>query len=457
VQMHNELTESSTNDVMPIRPVQRAIFFIGLALLFVFSLARFADNLNRSVYPLNDLTPGWVSSQAFINGKNPYNDTQELEKIWASTRIYRAGGCADYKCILNKFPMAYLPTALPLFALLALLPWHTAVYAYLVASTLSIVAMVVLLAQRLKYPWTDPRKWYMIAFPLAMAPLQTSVHCSNVNTIIIALLGAGVILMRERPYFSGFTFAISICLKPQLAFLFFAYPWLRKKWKTVFAELAVCGIICVCVMLWAGFHHLELLKAYSESLAEFNTPGGQNSFFENSPKRYLLVNVQVIAYQFTHSPMISEIISWTFFLLLAAVSLFLIHTRVSDRNEGIGIAIISVLTLLPVYQRIYSAAILIFVVYWAIENWFLRAAKAALLIMFPMLLPLATLSWSIPRMANFVEIYHLDTYFLWNAFIMPHQVWIELCLLLILLYVLSRSQRAVSDPSPRVSTLAPFF
>jgi len=115
---------------------------------------------------------------------------------------------------------------------------------------------------------------------------------------------------------------------------------------------------------------------------------------------------------------------------------------------------------LPVYQLIYTAAILVFVVYWAVEKWPLKKAKAALLIMLPLLLPLVAMTFRIPEVAGFVERHHLGSYFLWNAFVMPHVVWIELFLVAILLTDLYGTTAVSSTPSwvgwRQVNTLTAF-
>jgi hypothetical protein len=411
----------------------RSISIVGLALLFAFALARFAYDSRRLIYPVNDLTPVWVSAKAFVAGKNPYNDIQEFERIWATTGIASADGCADYSCILRKYPMGYPPTALPLLAPLALFDWRTAVDAYLAGSIVLFVAMVLMLARRLQLPWSNLRTLYMIAFALALAPLHAGIHHSNLNTFVIVCLGAGVIFMTERPCVSGIALAISFCLKPQVAFLFFAYPWLRRRWRTAFTGVGACAIITTVSLLWASFHHVELFRAYLDSLARFMPPGGHNSFYSPSPERYTLINFQVLAFQFTHIALESNILSWVLCALLATASAVVIHSRVSEKNDGIDIAIISVVTLLPVYQQIYTAAILIFVVYWAIESWPQTRAKAALLLMLPLLFPFVAMTLHVPSLTALVERLHLGSYFFWNAFVMPHVVWIELLLVAILL------------------------
>jgi hypothetical protein len=414
----------------------RTVCFIGIALLIFLSLTKFTYDILRLVYPVNDLTVAWVASKAFIEGKNPYNDIQEFERIWAATGISSADGCTDFKCILELSPMGYLPPALPLLAVLTPMPWRAAVYVYLAGSTALFVAMLLMLARKLELPWSDPRKMYMVAFALAMAPLHAGIHGSNLNTLTIAFIGLGVVFLTKRAYLSGIALALGLCLKPQVAFLFFAYPWLRRKWKVALTGLAACAAICSFSLLWMHFHHIEWFGAYRDSLRKLGSfPGGINDFYGPGRGKFEMVNLQVLAFQFTHSTHASSVVSWAAFLLLATVAAILIGAKVSERNEGLGIAIISVLTLFPVYQRRYTAALLIFVLYWAVENWPRRGSKAALLLMLPLLLPLVAMT-RVGALAGFVDRHNLDSHFLWNAFFMPHVIWIELFLVAILLAVL---------------------
>jgi len=299
------------------KTMERAIPFVGLALLFAFSLAHFAYDVSRLGRPANDLVGAWVSSKVFIEGKNPYSDIQELRRIWPvldSSPDCRAG----YNCFPAPYYMVYPPSALLLLAPLTLLPWRAAVSVYLVGSSVLFVAMIVMLAQKLQLPWSNPRKLYMIAFALAMAPLHAGIKESNLNTLIIALLGVGVIYIAKRPYLSGIALAIAMCLKPQVAFLFFAYPWVRRKWTTAFAGLVACAAISASSLLWMLFHHVEWFRAYLGSLMNTPLPSGtawtvQGYFYAPGPGKYLSINLQVLVFQFTHSPRNANILSWTSF------------------------------------------------------------------------------------------------------------------------------------------------
>ncbi len=321
---------------------------------------------------------------------------------------------------------------------LGLLGWHTAVCTYLFGSTALFILALLVLAQQLPLPPHDPRKLYFAAFALAMAPLHSGIHEVNLNTVVIACLCAGAGFLSTRPYCSGIAIAIATCLKPQVGIFFFAYPWLRKKWKTAFAALGGCSVVSAGSLVWMKIHHFEWLGAFLNELSRFSSPNRRSSPIAAGTGKFQLLNLQVLTFQFTHSPEWSKILAWTLFALLAGVSGFLIISRVSDKNESAGIAMISILTLLPVYQHYYTAEILLFVLYWAIENWRAKGAKAALLLMLPLLFPFATWAERAGAANWFTGGRNLSLNFILNGFLMPHVIWIELILLLIVLATLYR-------------------
>ncbi len=325
-----------------------------------------------------------------------------------------------------------------LIAPLGLLGWHTAVCTYLFGSTVLFIIALLVLAQRLPLPRLDPKKLYFVAFALAMAPLHSGIHQVNLSTLIIACFCAGACFLSTRPYCSGIAIAIAMCLKPQVGIFFFAYPWLRKKWKTAFAELGACLVLSASSLVWMKIHNVEWLGAFLRELSRFSSPNGRGSPIATGAWKFQLLNLRVLTFQFTHSPEWSKILAWTLFALLAGVSGFLIISRVSDKNESAGIAMISILALLPVYERYYAAEILLFVLYWAVENWRAKGAKAALLLMLPLLFPFAAWAERAGAAKWFTGGRNLSLNFILNGVLMPHVIWIELILFLIVLASLYR-------------------
>lgn len=408
-------------------------------LLFALAAIKFAyeDRVGFD-YPVNDLIAPWISAKAFLDGKNPFNDKTEFAKIWASMESSPPAQYADYGEILKRNPMIYPPTALPLMAPLTLFPWRAAVGLHAALSLVLFAVLLAILAERLtpvwqSLPdWRDPKKLFLVAFGLAMVPLHSSLRESNPGILAAAFAGLGVLFMVRRPYLAGVLLGMSLCLKPQIAFLLFAYPFLRRKWKTAFTGLAVCGAVLAGSLLWMQAHGVDGIRSYLDTVGALSASDSDTSFYQPGLKKYSMINLQVLAYQLTHARDFSNVATWAVFLILGALAVYLIWTRVSDSNELWGAAVLSVLTLLPVYQRIYNAGILIFVVYWALQNWDRRIGKAALCLLLPWLVPIVAILQK-GAVGAFVMQHGLATSFAWNAFVMAHLIWIELLLAVILL------------------------
>ena len=357
---------------------RRLPWLLAAGLLLALALGKFVfEDALRLAFPANDLTSPWISSQLFLHGQNPYGDAREFARIWAASGVSSRSSGANSDFVLSTYGRVYPPTTILLIAPLGLLGWHTAVYTYFFGSTALFILALLVLAQQLPLPRLDPRKLYFAAFALAMAPLHSGIHEVNLNTVIVACLCAGAAFLSTRPYCSGIAIAIAVCLKPQVGIFFFAYPWLRKKWKTAFAALGACSVISASSLVWMKIHHIEWLGGFLNELSRFSSSYRRSSPNAAGAGRFQLLNLQVLTFQFTHSPEWSKILAWTLFALLAGVSGFLIISRVSDKNESTGIAMISILTLLPVYQHYYAAEILLFVLYWAIENWRAKRRKGS--------------------------------------------------------------------------------
>ena len=245
----------------------------GLLLLLALSKFVFQDAL-KFEHPNNDLLSPWITSHLFIDGKNPYNDTLDFVQILESAHFLPQDAPLDYRRVLAFYGRIYPPTSLLLIAPLARLPWRAAVYVYLIGSVALLVAMVLVMARNLPFRWSDPRKLYFVAFALALTPLHFGIVTVNLNTLGIALLCAGVGFMRSRPYVSGAAIGIALCLKPQLAIFFFAYPWLRKKWRVGFTALGFSVVISGASLLWLKFHNVEWFSAWRDDVHQCGTPPG---------------------------------------------------------------------------------------------------------------------------------------------------------------------------------------
>jgi hypothetical protein len=426
---------------------RRATAVAAIGFAYLFALTRFAyQDVAQIAFPVNDLTSPWLLSKAFLTGENPYSFAV-VSRVWDIERV-SSPGWPDFDYVFQHYGMVYPPTAFPLIAPFTLLHWRAAVYVYLVGSTAFLASMILQLARRLPFQ-RNWRRLCFVAFALALAPLHSGVHESNLNTLTIAFILAGAVWMQAKPHRAGVALALAMCVKPQLACMFFAYPWLRRKWKAGFTGFGVYASILATSVFWMSLHGIHFLKFYEEDAAQWSRLPSAH-FDASHLGKFQLVNLQVLIFQFTHNVERSNLIAWSIFLTLASASAYIIRSRVADENEALGLALISILTLLPVYQRFYSAAVLVFVLYWAIENWPRRTALSALLLFFPFFLPLTTMIQR-SALAGPLQAGRLRGQFAWNLFLLPHAIWIELALMALLLRsAMKLTPRYLKDGSERL-------
>lgn len=415
------------------------LLYVTIAVFFLVAICSFVfEDFLHPVGPANDLSVPWVATRTFAEGKNPYNDYAEFERIWAATGIHGAHGCPDYRCILAYYTSGYPPTALALLTPLGALSIQAAVRAVMYLSVAALVIVLLLAAAQMGYGWGDPRTLYFIGFVLAMAPLHGGIHNSNLNTAIFALLLAGAVLLRRQQYWAGVALALAFCIKPQVAILFCAYPLLRKMWKVVAAEVATVLAVSVASLGWMGLHHVAWYGAYRESMARFSSPNGPSSFTSSVPSTFHMIHLQVMVHQFVGSAEAVNVISGMIFLVLFSAAAVPIWRKIDTSTEWLGLAVIAVLTLMPVYQRFYSATVFAFTAYWAIDNWSEEIARALRLVLLTLLVPLVTLTKDFRPVVSFIDTHHLSSNRLWNGLVMSYTVWIELAVAVLLIVQLWR-------------------
>ena len=398
--------------------------------VLAFAAAKFIyQDFARLAFPLNDFTSPWLLSKAFAAGVNPYSFA-DASRTWDVERA-RSGPMPDFAAVFNYYGMVYPPTSFPIIAPFTLLHWKAAVFAYLFISTALLAFVVFLMSRRLRYQGSHARSLCFVAFSLALAPVHSGIHELNLSTFATAFILAAVVWMEDRPHAAGIALALGLCLRPQAAVLFFGYLFLRKKWKTAFTGLGMYVSVLASSVLWMGVHGVHWVGAYREDAKRWSELPTAH-FDAAGVGAFQLLNLQVLAFQFTGDAISAKVIAGTVFAVLAGISIYLICSRLREEHESLGLAIVSVLSLLPVYQRFYAGAILILVLYWAVKNWPDRKAIATFLFTLPLLLPLAAMLQR-SAFARSLDAGTSRAYSLWTLVLLPHAIWIELAIIFLLL------------------------
>lgn len=168
----------------------------------------------------------WLAGRMVLNGENPYDDAQYL------------AGHDTYK--MNWRPNRIFPYPLPLALLcipLGFLPMQTAFILWQIVSLILVAATVYVLLTH----WQERSHQGMLVpiffFLLFWGPLYLTTHAGTFSAIgLITLLGAILLLERERSMAAGFVLAFTMLKPPQgLTILLLSGIWFlaRRDWKAI--------------------------------------------------------------------------------------------------------------------------------------------------------------------------------------------------------------------------------
>jgi hypothetical protein len=427
---------------------------IVITLLFAIVALEFLIDARDIAYPLNDFVPAWTSAVLYASGRNPYAPVDPatghdlFEQItkpswpWSATRN-PSTGCINYDCITGLYPSLYPVSALALFVPLTFLTWQSALAMFLFCSVAVWVGGILVLARSIG---SRIARMLFVAYALAIAPTHTGIHQANPNTLVIGLVFLVVGLAGTNPDIAGIALALAMCVKPQIAGLFLLLLCLRRCWRAAITACVTAGAIVVSAVVWASMHGIAWVSDYAAEMKKLSQPGSVNNFDFPGAGKFQLLNLQVLVYTLTHNIRLSNLITWAAFTCMVVVALWLLRSR--DAGLSDGAAITAILTLIPAYQRIYSAAILVLVIYWAVKHLPEISAKACLLLMAPLLVPGVNLL-STARVQSWAMAHSLGSSWIWNGVVMPHVTWIEIGLFAILCFHLTtRKPRAESRVLP---------
>jgi hypothetical protein len=351
--------------------------------------------------------------------------------------------------VRRGIPTAYPLTCLFLLVPLAVLPWPVAYLAWLIITLCLIFGLIGSLLAFGGFGRNDWRAYVFVAFSLALAPLHTGLGAGSIVISTVALCGIALALEeRGREIIAGILFGIAVCLKPQIGLPFLAYYLLRRHWRLSGIAAGVVVTTALLAMARLAISGTPWLQNYRLDNKVLLATGILSDFTERNPIRFSLINLQVLFYAFLHHAVAANVLALAVSAALFGIWVWLVVRKLVLRNRSpdvlLAMGTLAVLSLLPVYHRLYDAFLLIFPLCWSLREFSgSKAARGAFLLMLPFLVPggsaleVFQLRGQIPE--GFVRSWY------WTRFVMPHQIWFLLLLSLLLLWSMAR--QPVSDLS----------
>jgi len=222
---------------------------------------------------------------------------------------------------------------------------------------------------------------------------------------------------------------------------------LQRRWRLCVTAVALTVVLALLGLAWMQFAGVHWLSDYTGNVrfgAEKNTI---DDFTSANPIRFMLINLQVPFYSFTHSASSANMLAFALGGVLILIWIALVLQDEHKANSLLSLGTIAVIGLLPLYHRFYDASVLAVALCWCLsrQNTIKNVGNTSLLLMAPFLVPGAAILQKAARRGNIPESWTHSWW--WDRILMPHQTWLLLLLSLMLLYAMARSRRENAEPA----------
>jgi hypothetical protein len=387
----------------------------------------------------NDFISPYIQSRALARGMDPYSP-EVLVRLWPIKGAHRpeflTKDLADGSLITKRgIPTAYPLTCLFLLTPLAVLPWPAAHLAWLVITVCLTLGAIWSLLALGGFEMNDWRGYAFVAFALALAPLHTGFAAGSIAIGTVAL--CGIALAREQrgsEMVAGIIFGIAIALKPQIGLPFLAYYLLRRRWRLSGIAAGVALTTAMLAMARLAIGGTPWIQNYRMDNKVLLATGILSDFTERNPIRFSLINLQVLLYAILNHAVAANVLALAISATLFGVWVVLV-LRSRSLDALLPVGAVAVLSLLPVYHRLYDGFLLIFPLCWSLREFSApadRFARGTFLLILPFLAPGGSALEQLQVRGQIPQAIVHSWY--WTCIVMPHQIWFLLLLSLLLLW-----------------------
>jgi len=386
----------------------------------------------------NDFISPYIQSKAWVKGIDPYSPAN-LVRLWpreAQQPEFLEQDLATRNLVLRRgIPTAYPLTALVVLAPMTVLPWPLAHAVWLSINLLGYAAMGVSLALLIRLRWNEIRTYVFCAVLLALAPFHTGLAAGSIAIVVVSI--AAVVCLaaaRRHDILAGTLLAIAVSLKPQIALPFLLYFLLCRRWRLAGTAIGFVAVVAALAVLRLKITGGLWLANYLDDNRILFSRGSLGDFSEANPIRFGLVNLQVLLYVIVHNRAVANGLALAAGIIAGLWWLFLLCRRSANGQQLLALSALVVISLLPVYHRLYDASLLAFPLAWSLTELpgrVRRLANIAFCLILPFLVPGGTLLEQI-ELRGYVNAAVRSAWW-WKALVMPHQVWVLAILSVVLL------------------------
>jgi len=362
-----DINPSPGDDIRPAMPVPaskeaRARNLAILTMLLVASLIASAWGIALTYGKTGiilDSRMAYLAGRCLTQHCDPYNEA-------AMTRVYLAEGgervAASSKGATTHYLAAfhvYLPSAEPLFNLLALLPWRIA-YALWTVLILALITIAAFLAWCMAQRYAPGPPFFLAWLLLANSGLLIAGGNPAGIAVTLCILAVWCILEGRFIALGVACLAISLAIKPHDSGLIWLYLLLlgASQRKRAIQSLMVFGVWAIAATMWISTLSPHWISELRSNLALLSING--ECADPAGPAAISMFNLQTVFAVFNGNSSFYNLATFAVCAVLILIWMFVtVRLPHSPRGIWLGLATITVLSILPIYHRSYDAKILL--------------------------------------------------------------------------------------------------
>jgi hypothetical protein len=300
--------------------VVNAPSWLGIAAFCIAALYFTARGPWRAIGSVNsyDFAAVYGATRCWLAGENPY------DMRLVNARVHAAGDDPASLPNTDPPPSVYLPTAFPLIAPVALLPYKPARLTWSLVSVAAFLFCCWLLIGRCNIHDSAAR-WLLASFILFFSPASSGLSTGNPSVLSCSLTIAAILLaLGDRALLAILALGIAHCIKPQVSIAAAAVLMLWGYWRVILFSVIVPFATTLLSFLPSAnlAQYKDWLLTLHKVLADISQHGGVN---DPSPANYFsyhLVNMAALTSIWVQRPAVITTLSWLTTLALIAVYLF---------------------------------------------------------------------------------------------------------------------------------------
>lgn len=313
----------------------------------------------RALEDSGDFAATYSFARAWLKTQNPFDSDS------ARSMFVEGGGASILVPSPRHLPSVYLPTAFPVLAPFAILPWSVARVFFLVTGLACLAVATWALLDIAGTALGPIRRLVFVSCVLAFGPIHTSIAKGQATTLVFAAVALALVLLRrERALAAGFAVAVATALKPQLAAPILAYLLFRGGLRFWVAWGAALATLLVIALTWMG-SVTDWFPQWLGNVRASSTAGAVNDSSPLNPLAYHLINLEPAISR--HLPLgVSRAV--VLLIVGAATIIAFAALKLGDRRaDGSAVPLLVATSLVATYHRYYDGVLLLFVVIWCLS------------------------------------------------------------------------------------------